>query len=270
MSRTNQKAKRRRRRKKRNSPRIFVRDSERPRVPEPYVQLRNIQERGGGYPCRGIAANLMETADSTSTLHNSLQPSRPCRKYQEYPRAYVATRQSNSGQRPSNRRAWKFRMEIHPSNPRFFFFSVSRVAACFYVSSGLCQTPYGVITHPIKQHAIDHSGTATRNSESQTIEFVAPFRCHRFQRTLSFLEERLIYFFFLFHRSMTNIELLLRLTVRDSKTCCHSTRKRHVTFGTKRPCKAWYFIFTCTFFFHRKYRIIRFFIQNTRLINPSL
>lgn len=161
-------------------------------------------------------------------------------------------------------------MEIHPSNPRFFFFFVSRVAACFYVSSGLCQTPYGVITHPIKQHAIDHSGTATRNSESQTIEFVASFRCHRFQLALSFLPERLIFLFFLFHHSTTNIELLLSLAVRDSETCCHSTRKRYVIFGTKQPREARYFIFASTFFFHRKYRIIRFFIQNARLINPSL
>ena len=108
------------------------------------------------YPWHGIAANLMETADSTSTLQNSLQPSQPRRKYQEYPvhmlrravkfclgipsRSGVEISDGNSSGRPP-RFFLSFFFLFFSFFSFFFFFSlgVSRVAARFYVSSGFCR-----------------------------------------------------------------------------------------------------------------------------------
>ena len=109
------------------------------------------------YPWHGIAANLMETADSTSTLQNSLQPSQPRRKYQEYPvhmlrravkfclgipsRSGVEISDGNSSGRPPRFFLSFFFLFFSFFSFFFFFLSlgVSRVAARFYVSSGFCR-----------------------------------------------------------------------------------------------------------------------------------
>lgn len=112
----------------------------------------------------------METADSTSTLQNSLQPSQPRRKYQEYPvhmlrRAVkfcpgIPSRSGNFG--------WKF-IRSTPTFLSFFFFFSSVCPALPHVFTfplgfaGSIRCHY--TPHKAARHRPGRSSATARNSE---------------------------------------------------------------------------------------------------------
>lgn len=130
----------------------------RPRVPGPYNQGIFTND-GGGYPCvasRPILWKLLTARLLCRTVYNPRDPAVNIRNTLCI--CCVAQRNSAPDDPPpfgGGNFEWKF----IPVTPAFFFlfsfFFFLRVSRAFLRFLWALPAPYGVITHPIKQHAID-------------------------------------------------------------------------------------------------------------------